>query len=150
MYQPLNVCVCVGFVDVELELLIVIIGESSCNPSNFSNCFGSRAPGKSCLLASISTGTPCGNYGIMESHLVYRFHFFFFWILSQTYSYLVVWTFSCAHKFHFSLFHSFSIDWIEYEYDSICTSEIFLKVFSSYWNFKVNKDEWIRLSFPAC
>lgn len=32
--------------------------ESSCRPSNFSNSFGSLAPGKSCLLANIKMGTP--------------------------------------------------------------------------------------------
>lgn len=35
-------------------------GDSSCNPNNFSNSFGSLAPGKSCLLAKINIGTPCG------------------------------------------------------------------------------------------
>lgn len=33
--------------------------DSSCKPSNFSNSFGSLAPGKSCLLANIKIGTPC-------------------------------------------------------------------------------------------
>lgn len=35
--------------------------DSSCKPSNFSNSFGSLAPGKSCLLAKIKIGTPCSN-----------------------------------------------------------------------------------------
>lgn len=33
--------------------------DNSCRPSNFSNSFGSLAPGKSCLLANIKMGTPC-------------------------------------------------------------------------------------------
>lgn len=32
--------------------------DSSCKPSNFSNSFGSLAPGKSCLFANINMGTP--------------------------------------------------------------------------------------------
>lgn len=38
------------------------IGDSSCSPSNFSNSFGSLAPGKSCLFANIRMGTPCRKY----------------------------------------------------------------------------------------
>lgn len=34
------------------------IGDNSCKPNNFSNSFGSRAPGRSCLFANINTGTP--------------------------------------------------------------------------------------------
>lgn len=34
----------------------------SCRPSNFSNSFGSLAPGKSCLLANIKMGTPYNLY----------------------------------------------------------------------------------------
>lgn len=33
-------------------------GDNSYRPNNFSSSFGSLAPGKSCLLARISTGVP--------------------------------------------------------------------------------------------
>lgn len=48
--------------NVDEDLIIcgdITENDSSCRPSNFSNSFGSLAPGKSCLLANIKIGTPC-------------------------------------------------------------------------------------------
>lgn len=47
--------------NVDCDFIIcggIIENDSSCKPSNFSNSFGSLAPGKSCLLANINIGTP--------------------------------------------------------------------------------------------
>lgn len=62
MNQPLN-----NWPAVELDVLLLVppivdaghMGDNSCSPSNFSNSLGSRAAGRSCLLANIKTGTPC-------------------------------------------------------------------------------------------
>lgn len=48
--------------NVEADFIIcvgIIENDNSCKPSNFSNSFGSLAPGKSCLFANIRIGTPC-------------------------------------------------------------------------------------------
>lgn len=44
--------------DADLIICAGIVNDSSCNPNSFSNSLGSLAPGKSCLLANISMGTP--------------------------------------------------------------------------------------------
>lgn len=48
-----------GSVDADLIICAGIVNDNSCNPRSFSNSFGSLAPGRSCLLANISIGTPC-------------------------------------------------------------------------------------------
>lgn len=62
--ESIGLCPLLMFADtgnVDEDFIIcggIIENDSSCKPSNFSNSFGSLAPGKSCLLAKIKIGTP--------------------------------------------------------------------------------------------
>lgn len=101
---------------------VLIANDSSYKPSSFSNSFGSLAPGKSCLLANINMGTPCGakENGARLVSISLEMAASLTGRRPMLNTYVIIWTFSGSHKFHFSLFHPLHIDRVDDEHNAIC------------------------------
>lgn len=55
---PLLILAETGNVEADLIICVgIVANDSSCKPRSLSNSFGSLAPGKSCLFATIKIGT---------------------------------------------------------------------------------------------